>query len=309
MKYCFGPVNSRRFGISLGVDLVPYKTCSLNCVYCECGETTAVTSTRDEYVPTDEVIAELDAYLSGAPRLDAVTFSGSGEPTLHTGIGRIISHIKKRFPRYKIVVLSNGTMLWDREVRQSIAEADIVVPSLDAVSPGAFARICRPADDITPERVIDGLIEFRKEFSGAIYLEIFIVPGVNDNKEELARLKNACLKIQPDKIQINSLDRPGTESWVEPAGSEELLAIRDFFTPLDAEIIGRPAALSFADGDATDLARSVLSILRRRPSTVDDLIVSIGAGREDLQKALGTMMERGLITVEKLERGDFYRVV
>jgi wyosine [tRNA(Phe)-imidazoG37] synthetase (radical SAM superfamily) len=309
MKYCFGPVNSRRFGISLGVDLVPYKTCSLNCVYCECGETTAVTSARDEYVPTDDVIAELDAYLSGSPRLDAVTFSGSGEPTLHAGIGRIISHIKKRFPRYTIVILTNGTMLWDRNVRQSISEADIVVPSLDAVSPGAFARICRPADDITPEKVIDGLIEFRKEFGGRIYLEIFIVPGINDNKEELTKLKKACIRIRPDKIQINSLDRPGAESWVEPAGMDELLSIREFFAPLNAEIIGRPAAVSFADGNATDLARSIMSTLRRRPSTMDDLAVSIGAGREDLQKALMSMMERGLITVEKLERGDFYRVV
>jgi wyosine [tRNA(Phe)-imidazoG37] synthetase (radical SAM superfamily) len=309
MKYCFGPVNSRRFGISLGVDLLPYKTCSLNCVYCECGETTALTSARGEYVPTDDVITELDAYLSGAPRLDAVTFSGSGEPTLHVGIGRIINHVKTRFPRYKIVVLSNGTMFWDRDVRQSIAEADIVVPSLDAVSPGAFARICRPADDITPEKVVDGLIRFRKEFRGKIYLEIFIVPGVNDNKEELARLKEACLRINPDKIQINSLDRPGAEPWVGPAGMGELISVREFFTPLEAEIIGRPAAASFQDGGTANLERSVISILRRRPSTMDDLIVSTGAGRGDLQKTLSTMMERGLITVEKLDRGDFYRVV
>ena len=207
MKYCFGPVNSRRFGISLGVDLVPYKTCSLNCVYCECGETTTATSTIDEYVPTDDVIAELDEYLSGAPRLDVVTFSGSGEPTLHAGIGRIIRHIKKRFPQYRVVVLTNGTMLWDRHVRLSIAEADIVVPSLDAVSPGAFARICRPTDDITPGKVVDGLIEFRKEFRGKLYLEIFIVPGVNDTIEELAMLKKA-------KITRNQRSRKRGPSFI-----------------------------------------------------------------------------------------------
>ena len=309
MKYCFGPVNSRRFGLSLGVDLVPYKTCSLNCVYCECGETTNATSTIDEYVPTDDVIAELEVYLSGAPRLDVVTFSGSGEPTLHAGIGRIIRHIKKRFPQYKVVVLTNGTMVWDRNVRLSIAEADIVVPSLDAVSPGAFARICRPADGITPGKVVDGLIEFRKEFRGKLYLEIFIVPGVNDNNEELTMLKRACLKINPDKIQINSLDRPGAETWVEPVSREELLSIQEFFRPLDAEIIGKPAERAYAERNTNDLVKSVISILRRRPSTMDDLLTALGAGEEELQKTLISMIKRGLITVEKLERGDFYRIV
>jgi wyosine [tRNA(Phe)-imidazoG37] synthetase (radical SAM superfamily) len=255
------------------------------------------------------VIAELDEYLSGAPRLDVVTFSGSGEPTLHSGIGRIIRHLKKRFPQYNIVVLTNSTMIWDRNVRQSIAEADIVVPSLDAVSPGAFARICRPADDITPEKVVGGLMKFRKEFRGKLYLEIFIVPGVNDDNEELAKLKDACLKINPDKIQINSLDRPGAETWVEPVGRDELLSIREFFRPLNAEIIGKPAARSYAERHTNDLVKSVISILRRRPSTMDDLLAALGAGGEDLQKTLKSMMERGLITIEKLERGDFYRIV
>ena len=149
MKYLFGPVNSRRLGISLGVDLVPHKTCSLNCVYCECGDTTTLTSAIAEYVPTGDVIAELDGYLSGSPRLDVVTFSGSGEPTLHAGIGKILRHLKERYPQYKVAVLTNGTLLHDPGVRKSIAMADIVVPSLDAVGPEAFARICRPAAGIT----------------------------------------------------------------------------------------------------------------------------------------------------------------
>ncbi|OHD65772.1 MAG: radical SAM protein [Spirochaetes bacterium RBG_13_51_14] len=309
MKYLFGPVNSRRFGVSLGVDLVPYKTCTLNCVYCECGETTKITSAIAEYVPTGEVIAELDAYLSEFPKLDVVTFSGAGEPTLHAGIGRIITHIRQRYPRYRIVVLTNGTLLWNRAVRQSLLPADIVVPSLDAVSPAIFNTIGRPAGDITPERVIEGLAAFRREFRGKLLLEIFIIPGVNDTNDELAKLKEACLKIKPDRIQINSLDRPGTEEWVRPAGREELAAIRDYFKPLDVEIIGRPAARIYADKHTSDLMKSVISILRRRPSTVDDLLVALGSDPDELRATLTSMVNAGMITMERLERGNFYRIV
>ncbi|MBP7735250.1 MAG: radical SAM protein [Spirochaetes bacterium] len=309
MKYLFGPVNSRRLGISLGVDLMPYKTCSLDCVYCECGATTAVTSTRAEYVPTDEVIAELDGYLAGAPRLDVITFSGSGEPTLHSGIGRIIGHIRERYPRYKIAVLTNGTLLWDPAVRESIAPADIVVPSLDAASPEAFARIGRPAGGITPERVIGGLVEFRAMFRGRLYLEIFIIPGVNDGPEELAKLRDAALKIRPDAVQINSLDRPGTESWVAPAGRDALESLRNFFAPLAVDIIGRPAERVYEDKHVTDLMKSIISILRRRPSTLDDLMVALGSDREVLLKVLASMKEKEMITSDMLERGEFYRIV
>src|SRR4030067_1281242 len=119
MKYLFGPFNSRRLGMARGVALVPYKTCPLNCVYCECGETTRLTAAVAEYVPTDDVIAELDGYLSGSPRLDAVTFSGSGEPTLHSGIGRIIDFLKNKYPRYPVAVLTNGVMLWNPGARKS----------------------------------------------------------------------------------------------------------------------------------------------------------------------------------------------
>jgi wyosine [tRNA(Phe)-imidazoG37] synthetase (radical SAM superfamily) len=309
MKYLFGPVNSRRLGISLGVDLVPYKTCSLNCVYCECGGTTNLTSTIAEYVPTDDVIAELDEYCAPSPRLDVITFSGSGEPTLHSGIGRIIDHIKDRYPHYRVAVLTNGTMLRDPAVRRSIARADIVVPSLDAVGPEAFARICRPRRDITPESVVQGLVDFRGEFRGTLDLEIFIVPGVNDSPEELALLKNACREINPDMIQINSLDRPGAAGWVEPLGRDELAAIAEFFRPLPVEIIGKPAARGHAAPKADNVMKAVVSILRRRPSTIEDLGTALGSSEDELRSVLASMIDAGMITVERLDRGDFYRMV
>lgn len=309
MKYLFGPVNSRRLGVSLGVDLMPYKTCSLNCVYCECGGTTSLTSEVAEYVPTEDVIAELDGYLAGSPRLDVITFSGSGEPTLHSGIGRIIRHIRERYPQYKIAVLTNGTLLWNPAVRSSIAPADIVVPSLDAVSPGAFEKIGRPAGGITPDRVVDGLVEFRKEFPGRLFLEIFIVPGVNDTPEELAGLRDAALKIRPDSVQVNSLDRPGAEVWVEPAGRKELESLRELFAPLKVEIIGRPAERVYEDRHVTDMMKEIISILRRRPSTLDDLRLALGSDRETLGKVLESMIGKEMITAEELDRGKFYRIV
>ncbi|HNW30823.1 MAG TPA: radical SAM protein [Spirochaetota bacterium] len=309
MKYLFGPVNSRRLGVSLGVDLMPYKTCSLNCVYCECGGTTSLTSELAEYVPTEDVIAELDGYLAGSPRLDVITFSGSGEPTLHSGIGRIIRHIRERYPQYKIAVLTNGTLLWNPAVRSSIAPADIVVPSLDAVSPGAFEKIGRPAGGITPDRVVDGLVEFRKEFPGRLFLEIFIVPGVNDTPEELAGLRDAALKIRPDSVQVNSLDRPGAEVWVEPAGRKELESLRELFAPLKVEIIGRPAERVYEDRHVTDMMKEIISILRRRPSTLDDLRLALGSDRETLGKVLESMIGKEMITAEELDRGKFYRIV
>lgn len=309
MKYIFGPVNSRRLGVSLGVDLMPYKTCSLNCVYCECGGTTALTSEIAEYVPTDDVIAELDGFLAGSPRLDVITFSGSGEPTLHSGIGIIIRHIRERYPHYRIAVLTNGTLFGDPAVRRAVAPVDIVVPSLDAVSPEAFARIGRPAGGITPEGLVDGLVEFRKDFGGKLFLEIFIVPGINDTAEELAALRDAALKIRPDAVQINSLDRPGTEAWVEPAGRQELESMEGLFAPLKVEIIGRPAERIYQDRHVSDMMKEILSLLRRRPSTLDDLQLALGSDREQLRNVLGSMTSDEMITVEVLDRGEFYRIV
>ena len=162
MRYLFGPVISRRLGISLGIDLLPFKTCSLDCIYCECGKTKNLTDQIQEYVPTEEVISELQVFLTDKPKLDVITFAGSGEPTLHSGIGQIIKFLKKNFPEYKICVLTNGTLLYQKKVRQSILDADIIIPSLDAVSKEVFEKIAKPAEGITPEKLIEGLIALKK---------------------------------------------------------------------------------------------------------------------------------------------------
>ncbi|MCK4631597.1 MAG: radical SAM protein, partial [Bacteroidales bacterium] len=190
-KYLFGPVPSRRLGMSLGVDLVPHKVCSLNCIYCECGPTTRLTIERNEYVPYNEVIQELKRFLSDNPALDYITFSGSGEPTLNSRFGDILKFIKKNYPDIPVAILTNGTLLNDKQVRGEIMDADLVLPSLDVASDLSFRKINRPFHSLNIEDYINGLCEFRKEYQGKIWLEVLIIPGYNNSKQDLKLLKEA----------------------------------------------------------------------------------------------------------------------
>ncbi|HHT62115.1 MAG: radical SAM protein [Bacillota bacterium] len=219
-KYWYGPVQSRRLGRSLGVDVMPLKTCSLDCVYCECGATNSLTLERKEYFPIDEIIGSLDEILKEKPDLDFITFAGSGEPTLHTGLGKIISFIKEKYPHYKVAVLTNATLLNDPAVIADIEKADLVVPSLDAVSAEIFEKINRPVKNITPETIISGIKNLKNSFKGDIWLEIFIIPGINDQDEELALFKDTINKLGIKKVQLNTLDRPGAVDWLKPVSKE-----------------------------------------------------------------------------------------
>lgn len=308
MKYnhLFGPVPSRRLGVSLGVDLVPLKTCTLNCVYCECGETTNLTTARKEYVPVQAVIDELEHYLSTKPRLDYITFSGSGEPTLHSGIDRIIDFLKSEYHQYKISLLTNGTLFTESFVRSAVREIDLIIPSLDAASEKTFQQINRPHANIHCSDIIDGLIKLRHEFSGKITLEIFIVPGLNDNPEELALLKEAVKKISPDRVQIGTLDRPGTEDWVEAAEITKLREIAAYIG--NTEIIGdfrpRHTISSFQDS----YSRQILQTLHRRPCTVSDLQQVLNLRPVEIQKYINHLLLNGKIEAEQKKRGIFLKI-
>jgi wyosine [tRNA(Phe)-imidazoG37] synthetase (radical SAM superfamily) len=304
-KHLFGPVPSRRLGVSLGIDLVPYKTCTLNCVYCECGRTTKLTLERKEYVPTEEILTELDDYLKGNPELDYITFSGSGEPTLHTGIKRIIDFLKERYPKYKVAVLTNGTLFYDKGVRQELVRADLVKPSLDAVSEEAFRKVNRPHMDIPPRGMIDGLIAFRKEFEGAIWLEVFIVPGLNDGDSELQLMKEAIGRIKPDKVQINTLDRPGAESWVMPAHKDELDRIAKL---LSGEVIANFESRKKVKSFSRATEANIISTIQRRPCTAKDLSEMLNMHLNEVNKYIQTLLEAGKIVSEEKERGVFFRI-
>lgn len=227
-KYLYGPVLSRRLGKSLGVNTMPFKTCSLDCIYCECGPTTNLTLERKEYTPTNEIIEELEDYLKTNPDLDYVTFSGTGEPTLHSKIVDIIAYLKEHYPQYKVAVLTNATLLNVPGVINDIKGADLIVPSLDGVSKRSFEKIDRPHADLSLDDIIEGINQLRKNFSGEIWLEIFIAPDVNDTMDELKLYKDVLEKVNLTKIQLNSLNRPGIVDWLKPVDKEQLQKIASY---------------------------------------------------------------------------------
>lgn len=308
MEYLFGPVPSRRLGVSLGVDLVPHKVCSLNCIYCEVGKTTNLTIERKEYVPIDDVITELDGYLSQKPELDFVTFSGQGEPTLNSGMGKVIDFIKDNYPLYKVAVITNGTLFWDKQVRDEVRRADVLLPSLDAASAQTFLLLNRPSKDLHIEEIVDGLIRLRQEFQGKIYLEIFFVPLLNDTDSELILLKQALNLIKPDLIQLNTLDRPGTEGWVKPLSSERLQEILDFLKPLPGEVISKPQSRKQIQSFKENIADEILKTIQRRPLTDTDLCTILNLHPNELNKYLSELLGEGKIETEELDRGVFFKI-
>ncbi len=310
MKYqhIFGPVASRRLGISLGVDLVVHKVCSLDCVYCECGATTHLTCDRKDYVPFDRVKAELDHYWAHNDDPDYITFSGSGEPTLNREMGRVIDYIKETHPGIRVALLTNATLLTDPGLRRELARVDLLVPSLDAVSKGAFRKINRPCKTLDPKDVARGIKAMAKDFSGEIWLEIFILPGVNDTQEELDLLKAEILGIQPQRVQLNTLDRPGTLSHIRPATREELEDIMAYLDMEEVEIIAKVKKKT-AKTRAEDLESAVKETIHRRPCTREDLISMLGADPEELTTLLNRLMDQGRIEVTREARGEFYRTI
>jgi wyosine [tRNA(Phe)-imidazoG37] synthetase (radical SAM superfamily) len=309
MKYVFGPVKSRRLGVSLGIDIIPYKLCSFNCVYCECGATTRLTSEVKEYIPADDIIRELDSVLSKSPELDVVTFSGSGEPTLNSGIGSIIDYIKSRYPQYKIAVLTNSTTLHIPEVRRSIIQADLIVPSLDAVSDEVFNRIMKPAPGVNVSDVIEGLVSLRREFKGEICLEIFIIEGVNDTGAELKLLKEAAEKISPDEIHLNSLDRPGTEKWVKPVSPERMQEIKRFFEPLPVRVIGKAVVPVILPVYNSVIENTLILNLSPEPVSAEEIAEKMGERVVDIIRAAERLAELGEAGIIPGDNPGIYRII
>ncbi len=307
-KYVFGPVASRRLGVSLGVDLVPAKTCSLDCIYCEAKHTTNLTLERREYVPVDAVIAELDRVLAPAPELDFITFSGSGEPTLNTGIGRVVDFLKTRYRLYPVCLLTNGFALGDAELRREIEPVDRIIPSLDASCPEEFAAINRPAPGLEFERFVAELTDFTHHARAQIDLELFIVPGVNDSDESIRRFVEIIRRMRLDRVQLNTLDRPGVVDWLRPSSPENtrrFIAALEPFVPVEA--VGPFRYRTRSAGYTPDrAAQRVLELVRRRPATVEDLELALGMPEKDVLPLLESLLEFGEITAERQARGLFY---
>ena len=301
-KYLFGPVPSRRLGMSLGVDLVPHKVCSLNCIYCECGRTTNLTIERKEYVSYDEVVKELDHYF------DYITFSGSGEPTLNSRIGDVLKFVKYKKPGIPVAVLTNGTLLSQKQVRKELLEADVVLPSLDAASDLSFRKVNRPLHALNISEYIKGIQDFRNEYKGKIWLEVLVIPGYNDSREELELLKKAIVKIHPDSIQLNTLDRPGAIKDLRTASRSQLEEIVDFWGLDNVEIIAAAPERKDIQSYRKDIEAAILETIYRRPCTLEDLTKILGLHMNEVNKYLDVLESDNKIESSHQKRGIFYQV-
>lgn len=293
--------------MSLGVDLVPRKVCSLDCVYCEVGKTTKLTTDRMEYIPFNRVRDELIHFFNNNPDPDYVTFSGSGEPTLNIRIGDVLRFIKQLKPGLPVAVLTNGTLLSDKNVRKDIQEADIVLPSLDAATKGVFASINRPASGLDIEKHIQGLVDFRNEYKGKIYLEIFILPGYNYEENELKKLRKAVLRIKPDSIQLNTLDRPGTISDLSAATRQQMGKIIEEWDLPGMEIIAAAPKRKEIQSYRNDAEEAIMGLIARRPCTIDDLSKTLGIHISEINKYLDVLESEKKIRSVRQNRGVFYK--
>lgn len=285
-KHLFGPVPSRRLGISLGIDLLPFKTCSFNCIYCECGRTTDFSLTREEFFPLDEIWNELEDYFATHPAPDFLTFSGSGEPTLYSRLGELIQRTKKRMPGQHVAILTNSSLFHMKDVREDCSKADVVLPSLDSARIETFVKIDRPARKSDLNAIIDGLVEFRKIFPGEIWLEIFFALGINDSPEDVTALHEAISKIRPDIVQLNTLDRPPAEFNVKPVPKAFLESIVTGWNDCNVEIISRFKDRSEISGYSRDFEDELISTISRRPLTRFDIERAFGKSPAEINKYL-----------------------
>lgn len=309
-QYLFGPIISRRLGVSLGVELAPAKICNLNCVYCECGITTKLTAERADYIKAEDIIAELDDYLQNdPPHIDILTLTGSGEPTLNKGFRKIKNHIRENYPQYKIGVLTNSCALIDKEVREDLLDLDYVLPSIDAMLEESFIKINRPARSIKCNDVIEGLRSFGKVYTGNIWIELFIIPGINDTPEELALFKALFEDIQPTRVQINSMDRPGTCDWVEAPSLERLKEIEAYFHPLPVEIISRTAKGMVIPKPSPKDKDHIIKTITRRPLTIEDLSVSLGISINEATAFTEELIAEKSVVLQDVNGRKFLKVV
>ncbi len=298
-KFVFGPVLSRRLGRSLGVDPVPLKTCTYDCVYCQLGRTKEKTSSRGAYVSPSEITKELEQVLREV-EADYITISGSGEPTLNSRIGELISEIKKTTGT-PVCVITNSSTLSSEEVRKQLLKADLVVPSLDAGDSETFRKINRPDESVDFESMAEGLVKFAEAFKGSLWLEIMIVEGINDSDDAVRKFIPLIERINPDRIQINTVVRPPAYGDIKGAGKEKLRRIKELLGE-KAEII----APSVSDGHKiSGPVEEVLKIIQRRPSSPADVAAYAGMNINEAIKHL-TRLEKENAVKSEIISGEVY---
>jgi wyosine [tRNA(Phe)-imidazoG37] synthetase (radical SAM superfamily) len=306
MNYVYGPVPSRRLRVSLGVDIVPKKVCSYDCIYCQIGKTTLQTIGRREYVPVESVLNDVEEALEDwGGKVDYVTISGSGEPTLNSKIGEIVSGIKEMTVT-PVAVLTNGSLLYLEKVRRALLPADVVLPSLDACTPEVFQTVNRPHPELTIDRIVEGLVQFRKEYEGEIWVEVLLCRGINDSWSDVEKLKEAFGLLQPDRIQLNTVVRPGTEEYAYMVPAGRMVQIQEALGA-NAEVIADFQAQDDRIG-SKNLEEEVVRLIKRRPVTVDDLCSTLNIHELELAKILEKLTRSGEISYRVFNRRVYYQI-
>ena len=292
-RYVFGPVPSRRLGQSLGIDTIPLKTCNWNCVYCQLGRSKPLVHERKEYVPREAVVEELRAVLaSHRPQdIDWVTFVGSGEPTLHSGIGWLIRETKKLTDK-PVAVITNGSLLYLPEVRAELAPVDAVMPTLDAGTPDLYRKINRPWPDLTFQRLVQGLRAFRAEYEGNLWIEVMLIKGMNDSEEALQALARVLRTIAPDQVHILLPDRPPAEVWVQPADEEAVLRAMAILGDV-AQVLHPREGVFDLSGFENPLD-AIVAIITRHPMREDQIRRALaGRAPDQVDAALAELQQSG----------------
>ena len=288
-SFVYGPVPSRRLGRSLGINIIPFKTCTLDCFYCQCGKTTVKTIERCSFFPVRDILAAVRSAVRPSPP-DFLTFSGEGEPTLNRDIGRIIRRLKREFS-IPVAVITNSTLLTDPQVRRDLYAADLVIPSLDAADQHDFARVDRNHRDLSAKDIVEGLKRFRRGYRGRIWLEIMLVKGVNDSVEHVVALRKAAWEIKPDRVQLNTVVRPPAEKFARPMSHDDLEQIQCLFGP-NTDIIGEVKAKGRRTKDKVPGLpdEAIAATVQGRPVTKLDLVCSLGVAPREIEAALRRLL-------------------
>ena len=320
MSYLFGPVLSRRLGLSLGVDPIPFKTCNLNCVYCQLGPTSPKRKKKTNSFPSvDSVLQEVREALDSVDVVDHVTVSGSGEPTLYPGIGSLLVGMKA-VTNIPLAVITNGTLLSSGEVREALCQADVVLPSLDAAENRIFNRIARPHGGLNVEDVIAGLVAFRRQFNGQLWLEVLLIRGLNDTSGQVYNLKVAIDTINPDRIHLNTVVRPPATDWAFPVPSDRMEDIACYFGPrcevmTDEDITSYfgPRCKVKTDGPrkelrtvSVDMAERIIQAVKRRPMIMQDLAFSLGSTSAEVASCIARLMVAGAVHSQIYQGRRYY---
>ncbi|NPA39563.1 MAG: radical SAM protein [Thermodesulfobacteria bacterium] len=311
-KLIFGPVKSRRLGRSLGLELVPKKVCSMDCVYCEVGRTTLLTLERKPYYPWEKIEEAIITASKIQDKFDVFTFTGSGEPTLNSFFEDAV-FLAKKLIKKPIALLTNSSLLWMKSVRSAVCEFDIVLPSLDAGTEEAFLKVNQPCKGLKLEAIVEGLKALSKEKKGKVWVEVLLVKGLNDDLENLSAIKKVLNEVSPDKVQLNTVVRPGALSNILPLSYEELKKIAEFFgdkaeVVVDSTSIDRFKRLVEKGISRKKLEEELIAYVKRRPATFEELLSALDAEEKVLSLVIDSLLKENKLQ-KKLHEDKIYYIV